>query len=235
MGIRTIVVAANEELRNRYHKEVKKLGVECDSVTSLGELFDALKQTSYNGLLIDMATLVKADRTEKAAAHESLHRYPVLRLKWDENRQELRCLHYGSISNTGMSLSRFIEDYCRPFQSRKLRKHKRFPLHFNTLISYDDKFQRLDVERSTTLNISLGGCSLLTTQQWELATYVWLRFIEFDDQTPIKVKICRWTCWGTAMAIPSIGVSFESLTESQRLQLEHPGQIYNSLQEPPPS
>lgn len=223
MEIRTIVVAIDNELRNLYQQQVAALGVACDSAASLEELFSALKETAYNGLLIDLATLVKADRFEKAQCHELLRLYPTLRLRWDESSQQLRCLLYGSIANTGMSLKIFIDEHCRPFQSRRIRKHQRLKLHYNTLISKDDKFQRLDVERSTTLNISEGGCALLTTQQWELSETIWLRIMELQDQTPIQAKICRWTQWGTPMEIPLIGVCFTSITSAQLEQISHPG------------
>jgi len=233
MKIRTIVVAAQPELRDCYQQQVAAPDVLCDSVASLEELFETLKETPYNGLLIDLATLVKANKAEKTLCHEILRLYPTLRLKWDESSEQLRCLLYGNITNTRMSLETFIDEHCRPFEARRIRSDKRVKLHYNALISKDDKFQRLDVERSTTLDISIGGCSLLTNQQWELSETVWLRFVEFEDQTPVQAKICRWTCWGTPMKIPSIGVCFESLTESQTEQINHPGKlIYDRNKKP---
>lgn len=225
MEIRTIVVATDDALRSLYQRRVVELGARCDSVDSLQKLFAALKETAYNGLLIDLATLVKANKVEKAQCHELLRLYPTLRLRWDESSQQLRCLLYGNITNTGMSLNLFIDEHCRAFQSRKIRKEQRVKLHYNTLISKDDKFQGLDVEHSTTLNISKGGCALLTTQQWELSETIWLRIMELQDQTPIQAKICRWVQWGTPMEIPLIGVCFTSITNAQLEQISHPGKL----------
>lgn len=223
MKIRTIVVAADLELRNLYQKKVLELGVECVAVNSLYDLFETLKLTSYHGLLIDLATLVKADRNEKAMCHEMLRLFPTLRVRWDEESQQIRCLLYGHTSQVGMTLQIFIEEYCRKFEGRRIRRYKRMHLHYNTLLSKDEEFTEQAVERSTTLDISEGGCALLTNQEWALDDTVWLRFIEFEDQTPIRAKIRRWTRWGTPMTIPSIGVCFEALSAAQVEQIRHPG------------
>jgi hypothetical protein len=225
MEIRTIAVASDPDLRQRYQQLASEAGATCDSVASLYELFEALKDVPYNGLLIDLATLVKAGKSEKALCHELLRLYPTLRLKWDEKSQQLRCLLYGSISHVGMSLELFLNEHCREFTARKIRRHKRMDLHYNALLSKSNNFQRLDIERSTSLDISEGGCSLLTSQRWTLGEAVWIKFIEFVDQTPIPAKICRWTPWGTPMKLPSIGVSFDSLTDAQFEQISHPGKI----------
>lgn len=226
--MRIIIVTADEKLRDYCLKQIVKPDVDCKAVTSLSELFEELGKNHYSGLLIDLTSSIKAKVDEKSKAHEVLPLYPVLRLKWKKEVQGLNCLLQNSVANTNISITNFIDDHCRPFNPRKIRTKKRLPLHFSVLISQDRKFHRLDVERSTTLDISPGGCSLLTTQQWEINSYIWLQFVEMEDQTPIQGKICRWTCWGTPMEIPSIGVHFESLTDSQKQQLVHPSSIYKT-------
>lgn len=223
MQIRTVVVAAGSELRNLYQEKVQQLGVECVAVASLHELFETLKLKPYHGLLIDIATLVRADRNEKAMCHEMLRLFPTLRVRWDEESQQIRCLLYGHTSQLGMTLQTFIEAHCRKFEGRRIRRFKRMQLHYNALLSRTEQFSEPDSERSTTLDISEGGCSLLTNQEWEIDDRIWLQFIEFEDQTPIPARIRRWTRWGTPMAIPSIGVCFDALTEAQLEQIRHPG------------
>ena len=223
MSIRTIVVAGDEIDRNRYQQLVTAHGVECLATGNLHEMFELLKQQAYHGLLIDLATLVKADKAEKAKCHELLRLYPTLRLRWDEKTEQPRCLLYGSLSNTGMSIQIFIEEHCRKFEGRRIRKHKRVSVHYNTLIAKNEQFQGPDVERATTIDISVGGCSILTQQNWTIGETVWIRFMEFSDPSPIPVKICRYTPWGIPMEFPSIGVCFLSLTPAQLEQINHPG------------
>lgn len=223
MKIRTIVVAADPHLRDLYSQQIKGLGVDCDAVASLHDLFETLKENPYNGLLIDLATLVKANPLEKSQCHELLRLFPTLRLRWDEATQQLLCLLYGSRTSEGMSLQVFIDDYCRPFSARRIRKHKRMKLHYNVLLSRDENFSAGQVERSTTLDISLGGCALITGQEWEMEERVWLRFLEFEDQSAVCARVCRWTPWGKEMRIPCIGVCFEDLRKAQQEQISHPG------------
>ncbi|MEA3543694.1 MAG: PilZ domain-containing protein, partial [Thermodesulfobacteriota bacterium] len=227
--MRVIIVTADKELRNFCLQQTEKLGVDCDTVTSLSELFEDQSEIYYHGLLIDLSVSIKAGREEKNKAHEFLPHFPLLRLKWNSETQKLNCLLQNSVGHAGITIATFIDHHCRPFKPRKIRVEKRLPLHFSVLISQDSKFQRSEVERSTTLDISPGGCSLLTTQQWDINTCIWLRFVQMEDQTPIKGIICRWICWGTPMKIPSIGVRFESLTESQQQQLSSPAELMDTL------
>lgn len=233
MKVSTIAVATDPKLRDLYQQQAEALGVDCDVASSLHELFETLKETAYNGLLIDLATLVKANPLEKSQCHELLRLFPTLRLRWDEANQQLLCLLYGSRTSEGMSLQVFIDDYCRPFTARRIRKHKRMKLHYNVLLSRDENFSEGAVERSTTLNISLGGCALITGQDWEAEEKVWLRFLEFEDQSTICARVCRWTPWGTEMRIPCIGVCFEDLRKAQQEQISHPGKAIYEKNNPP--
>lgn len=222
MDVRTIVVADNETLRDLYQKQVTAFGIACDAVTNFHELYRSLQETPYNGLLIDLPTSIRADNTEKVLLHEVQQFYPVLRMKWDDQHQQLRCQLYGSIAGTSMTIRSFIEQHCRPFPARQVRKEKRQQIHLNTLISRDDSFAPQELERSVTLDVSPGGCLLLTTREWQTGTRIWLRILELQDQTPIEAEIRHWTCWGTPRKLPSIGVEFIALTESQQAQLEKP-------------
>jgi hypothetical protein len=225
MDVRTIVVADKEELRRLYQQQVTDLGVPCNAVGSIHELYQLLQEIPCNGLLIDLSTSIRANNTEKTLLHDLQELFPVLRIKWDEQGQSLRCQIYGAMAGSNMSLATFLEQHCRPFTARRIRRDKRFPLHLSALISRDDNFAPEEVERSTTLDISKGGCLLLTTGEWRTTKRIWLRFPELADQTPIEAEIRHWIGWGTPRVLPTIGVQFVSLTESQQAQLEHPAAL----------
>ena len=49
---------------------------------------------------------------------------------------------------------------------------------------------------------------------------VWLRFLEFADQTPIAATV-RWSQrWGVSRCIPGAGLRFETLTARQEKELQ---------------
>ncbi|SHJ28036.1 PilZ domain-containing protein [Malonomonas rubra DSM 5091] len=223
MNVRTIVAAADPEIRKLYQQQVSSLGADCDTAASLHEMFEQMKEIPYNGLLIDLPTLVKANQVEKAQCHELLRLFPTLRLRWDQSSQKLLCLLYGSHPTDNMSLKLFIDEHCQSFTARRIRRFQRMRLHYNVLLASDEDFRDDDVERSTSIDISEGGCSLITGRDRPLESNVWLRFIEFEDQTPIQASICSRIPWGTAMKIPSIGVSFTTISEAQLEQIRHPG------------
>jgi CheY-like chemotaxis protein len=222
MEARTIVVADTEILRDLYQSLVRDLGIPCDTAANFHELYQILQETPYNGLLVDLATSVRASATEKNLLHELQQFYPVLRMRWDEQLQRLRCQIYGAMAGSNMTVQTFVDSYCRTFPARRVRREKRYPLHLNVLISPDNKFHPDKTERSTTLNVSRSGCALLTTREWQISRKIWLKILEMEDQTPLSAEIRRWTSWGTPLVLPSIGVKFISLTKAQQKQLEHP-------------
>ncbi|WP_303720918.1 hypothetical protein [Malonomonas rubra] len=63
MKICTIAVATDQQLCRHYPKKALELGVECVAVNSTTA--ETLKLAPHRGLLIDLATLVKADQNDE--------------------------------------------------------------------------------------------------------------------------------------------------------------------------
>jgi hypothetical protein len=81
------------------------------------------KQTPYNGLLVDVLTLIRADQTEKRIALECMNNYPSTQLKWDAKSKNINLLLFSQApcAEAESSLQMFIEERCRPFAARSLR------------------------------------------------------------------------------------------------------------------
>ncbi|MCK5914050.1 MAG: hypothetical protein KAG12_09235, partial [Desulfuromusa sp.] len=80
--MRIIIATVDVKLRDFCLQQLSKHDVDCDTVRTLGELFEELQKRRYSGLMIDLAASIKAGVKEKSKAHEILPLYPVLRLKW---------------------------------------------------------------------------------------------------------------------------------------------------------
>lgn len=233
MDLHLIVAADCENLRARIQKEISSLGHECEAVAGIGDLYHRLQETCFNGLLIDLPTSIRAENSEKVLLYELQQFFPILRIKWDEKHQQLRCQRYGGLAGSNLSVESFIDLHCQSFPARRIRKEKRLALHLNALLCCHPEFPDGMVERSSTLNVSPSGCALLTTQDWQNLERIWIKILELDDQTPMEVEI-RWrTLWGTPRVLPSIGVKFIVLTDNQKRQLQTPGQICRPTPEKP--
>ena len=179
-------------------------------------------ETAYNGLIIDILTLVRCSKEEKVIAYECINFYPVLRVKWEAKHKKIKLSPLEQTFSPDMesALRFFIESRCKSFPARSLRRQKRRPLNLNLLYCSDSSFPVQDTHRSFTVNLSLGGIFLHSMRDLPEGETVWLRFLEFADQTPIAATV-RWSQrWGVSRCIPGAGLRFETLTARQEKELQ---------------
>jgi len=179
-------------------------------------------KNAYNGILIDILTLVRCSKGEKAIAYECINFYPVLRVKWEARQKEIKLspLEQTFSPDTESALSFFIETRCKSFTARSLRSNDRKQVNLNLFYCTDASFPAQDTHRSFTVNVSLRGVFLHTKRDFKEGERVWLRFIEFSDQSPIAATV-RWSQrWGVTRCIPGVGLMFEELTASQEKEIQ---------------
>ncbi|MBN1765428.1 MAG: hypothetical protein JW860_09250, partial [Sedimentisphaerales bacterium] len=81
MSIRLILMSKEGQARQQYEEALRRQQVEFDTVGTLAELTDMLKQKAYNGILIDVLSKVKESSEEQTRVHHILDMYPLARLK----------------------------------------------------------------------------------------------------------------------------------------------------------
>ncbi len=218
MSVKVILVCKEGAAREAYLNETKKNGVEVDTVSSFGELFQAMITNPYQGVLIDLITSMKASREEKGMAQEILDVFPLIQLKLDNETGDIRTISYGSSSGDG-SLSDFLDNDCRIFTSRAIRLNARKSINFNVVMSKEEHMNEKLLERTATINASQGGCFLFSSQDWVNTPNVWLIISELQDKSPIQADIRFVASWGKRMVIPGIGISFKQIKPSQLEEL----------------
>ena len=115
---RVILTCGDEETRQAYIQKIAGLDVGIDAVSSLSELYRHLLEKSYNGILIDLKTKMRASGREKELIHSLLDSFPVVQLTMDKATGEIRSLSSGSsassksATNFGPIASR--EEKCLP-------------------------------------------------------------------------------------------------------------------------
>jgi Tfp pilus assembly protein PilZ len=212
-----LIVVNGDEAGKAYSQAVSEIGVAYDMAPSFQAMLSMVVENSYNGLVIDILTLVRCSKEEKVIAYDCINLYPVLRVKWEtkQKRIQLSPLEQTFSPDAGSALRFFIENRCKSFPARLLRRHKRKPATLNVVFSRDANFSEEATSKSFTVNISPGGVFIHTMHPFEKGETVWLRFSEFADQAPIVTTVCWSLEWGQARCIPGIGLKFESLSEGQ--------------------
>lgn len=210
-----LIVVKDQEAGLAYAEALSGTGVSYDIASSFNEMSCLAVENAYNGLLIDILTLVRSSKEEKVIAYECINLYPVLRVKWENKKKKINLspLEQSFSPDAVSTLQLFIESRCRPFPARRLRRHSRRDYNLNVLLSLDGTFSDKSI-KTFSLNISLTGLFLHTSLTLDPGQTVWLRFVEFSDQ-PIATTV-RWSLdWGLSRCIPGVGLEFGRLTEVQ--------------------
>ena len=217
-----LIVAKEIEAGDAYANVLSGLGIAYDLAASITEMSKMAVENAYNGMLIDILTLVRSSKEEKVIAYECINLYPVLRVKWDCKKKQVNLspLEQSFCTSTESVLHFFVENRCRTFPARTLRRHSRKSINLNLIFSTESVFRSQCSEESFTTSISMGGAFLHTRQMLTRGQSVWLRPVELSDQTPIAATVCWSLEWGLSRGIPGVGLKFGALSDVQARYLK---------------
>jgi len=218
MPIRLLLASMDEARTQKYQEILKDFDIQLDVVTSLKDLHYTLMDTAYNGLLIDMATKIKAPGDEKSLITDTVKQYPTAQLILDIKTGNVR-IQFLSKLEGGNTLEKFITQECESFKARRIRSSRRVSLHFNALVSKDAQFHEATTLKSATINVSKGGCLLYSNESWEMQSTAHFILKELNDQTPIQGTVCWTLPWGKAMTLPGFGIQFSHISKDQLTEI----------------
>jgi len=215
-----LVVVKGEEARSAYEEALGRIGAGYVVAGTFAEALALAIETPFNGVVIDILTLVRSDKDEKIIAYDCMNLYPSIRVKWDGRKKEinLSLLEQSFVTDTASTLRYFVEGRCRNFPSRSLRRHHRTSICLCLLLGTTPSLDEGSV-KTFTVNLSPGGVFVHTTLPLTKGDQVWLRFCELSDPAPIRASV-RWSiAWGAGRGIPGAGLAFEELTEHQAREI----------------
>ena len=222
-NIRILLIVNEDAAKNAYTELLDKVGVAYDTVTSFLDASSMARNTAYNGLLVDVLTLIRADQNERSIALECMNCYPSMQIKWDAKNKTVRSLTFLQTlySEPESAFRMFIKERSKPFSARTLRVYNRKSIVMSLLFSIDCDCSGEKALKTFLIDLSRGGCFIHTVHQ---ALYtgqeVLLRILELSDPTPIKAVVSWQREWNIKRQIPGIGVKFELLTEIQKKQID---------------
>jgi Tfp pilus assembly protein PilZ len=217
-----LIVVNDVEAGAAYTRALTEIGAGYDIARNFSEMSLLAIENSYNGLIVDILTLVRCGKEEKVIAYETMNLYPVLRVKFENKHKKIKLstLEQAFSPDVDSALRFFIENRCQAFPARQLRRHKRKQINLNLQFSSDPSFPDAETFRSFTVSISWGGVFFHTMRPFEKGKTLWLRFTEFADPEPIAATVCWALEWGSERGIPGIGVKFQGLSEGQQRELQ---------------
>ncbi|HTZ20898.1 MAG TPA: PilZ domain-containing protein [Opitutaceae bacterium] len=218
-AVRILLVVAPGKSREAYLRRLDRLPAVWDVVDSIDSLETSLQDTPYNGLLLDVPTMIRASTSQKAKVLALLEYYPVLRLSYRAPVDEIHALADGQTTPQTHTLEEFVGDDCRRFRARAVRAFKRCHLVFNVRLLDQPEQPLEEGEKAFTVDVSESGCFVATVQPPESGRLLSVVLCDLADPTPIPIEV-RWRIlWGETMRTPGFGARFLSLTEEQKAEL----------------
>jgi hypothetical protein len=217
--LRLLLISREGDACDAYRRALDDLGIAYDIASSFGDVPSLAGGKGYNGLLLDILTLVRTKKEdEKTIAYECINYYPSTRLKWDAKQKRIVLLSFDhSARDDGESaLETFIEERCRSFPPRAIRSSARKDVVLNLLLSPDSGEGE---EKTFSVNLSRGGAFIQTVHPFGKGEMVSVRFKELFDREQIRGVVCWRLAWGERRAVPGIGIRFEGLSETQSSEL----------------
>jgi Tfp pilus assembly protein PilZ len=223
MAMRIVLLSPLGEIRQVYCDELKKNGINPDVVTNFKELYDTMAQNSYNGIVLDFKTKLKAPKEEVNLVMNIIERFPVAELRWDTKTKKIG-IYYQGQHKEGGNLDDFFNRVCRLYDANKISVEKRFDIHLSVILSKSEDLKEENIEKTISLDISKHGCFLFSKDKWKSGDIAWFIFKDISDQTPITGKV-RWSAeWGNGLQPPGIGIEFDKFKHTQL------NEIFNLLQ-----
>lgn len=217
--LKVLLIAEHGESRDAYESALKEHGTEYDVLASPAELRTVLRESRYNGLLLDVPTMIRAESADKREINRIIERFPTIRLLYNPGLGGIRGLSRGGTVKDSQSLFDFLDKDCALFDARSIRGTQRSAQVFNvTLLRAGDQPVEQG-ERTVTFNVSEEGCFLYSSDSWQGEEQCYLVFHDMDDRTPVKTDICWIRPWGESRSIPGIGVRFLIISDGQRQAL----------------
>ena len=217
--IKILIIANGEEAMQAYTRALSYITSAYDVAVSFKDAQSMATETPYNGILLDLLTLVRSSKEEKLIAYNLINLYPSIRIKYDMKSKEIKLapIDQSLPIDSQASLRLFIESRCDSFPARSLSRHKRTNTYLDVLLCSNDSFSQEESIKTFTVDISVNGAFLHTTQSFQRGDRVWLRFKDLVDSTPIEAKVCWNNEWGVgSRSVSGIGIEFEILSDSQK-------------------
>jgi len=208
-GTTIMVVSYDDNTRNTLAKGLEKFAVTAVRCANFFEVEDYLRGEPCQGILLDLAAMIKSKGEEKLIAYTLISFFPSLRVR--AMGSMLIPMIMPGEAKQDKNLDDFIVNSCSAFPPRRLRAHKRKEIFLPTLLTGGDGEQ----VRCFTDNVSWGGAFLVDmyAERFQVGTAIDLAFPGYPFT--VQVEVVTVFPWG-GVRRPGIGVKFLEVTGAFR-------------------
>jgi hypothetical protein len=199
-----LVVSYDDKSRAAIAASPVPFGVSAISCSTFVEAQDLALAGRYRGIMVDLATMIKAKDVEKIIAHTLTNIYPTMRVK--AMGPMLIPMIMAGDAKQDKSLKDYFTKTCAEFRPRSLRTQKRKELCLPTYIGE---------QRGFTGNISWGGAFIvdMNPERFALGQQVGVRFLTAPgEEFAAQFTVVRIQAWGQRRS-PGIGLRFTTMHE----------------------
>ena len=199
-----LVVDYDEKSLAAIAASAQSLGVSVVGCASFSEAQEAALSGLFRGILVDLATMIKAKDAEKVIAHTLTGIYPPLRVK--SMGSMLIPMIMAGDAKQDKSLKDFFTKTCAAFTPRRLRSNKRKELCVPTSIG---------TRRGFTLDISWSGVFIvdMDPERFSLGQEVTASFLVTPDlEFTAELTVVRLQRWGERRP-PGMGMQFKQMDQ----------------------
>lgn len=195
-----LVISYHDESRAALQSSLNQQEIEAEPCATFVEAETKALNQIFNGILVDLPSIVKAKGEEKIVACSLAGFYPTLRVRTVGSMLVPMIMPGGARQEK--SLKDFLEKACSTFFPRMLRAHRRHELCVPMVIGEGES-----EVRTFTLDVSWGGVFLVSMnpERFNRGDELTAYFPEFDLKVPVAV---RWIqSWG-GRKVPGVGCEF---------------------------
>lgn len=192
-----------------------------ETYPSLQQLKDQCGGKRYSGFIVDLQTLIVSPTPDKEFYYSLRNAFPVMKVNRTLDKKEVHYVSEDQRPGPGEEkdlLDHFISIRCTQKGPRQVRLYPRKNIHFNT---YLHRQREGNTVKTNLLNISEGGCFVITIEDPPEDRMLWLTITELRDRTPIRCET-KWAMpWGKGYGqMSGYGVAFKEITEDQRREIK---------------
>ncbi len=198
-----LVISYNDDIRKALLDNLLRSGATGVGCASFLEAEDIARESVYNGILVDLQSIIKTKGDEKLIACSLTGFYPTLRVRALGGM--LVPMAMPGDAKQDSSVIDFLNKSCSNYTPRRLRLHRRRDIVLSAFITSDTSETRL-----VTLNMSWGGAFFVDAypDKYEVGQNLQITLPEFECSTNVSVRWVR--PWGVRK-VPGVGVSFDMM------------------------
>lgn len=196
-----LVISYNDDIRKALLDNLQRSDVKGIACESFLEAEDVAREGVYNGILVDLQSIIKAKGDEKLIACSLTGFYPTLRVRALGGM--LVPMAMPGDAKQDNSIADFLNKSCHAFTPRRLRLHRRRDIVLSA---------QNGIDRLTSLNISWGGLFFMDAapEKYEVGQELQISIPEFECTMNIVVRWVR--PWG-GRKVPGFGAAFKEVDE----------------------